>query len=83
MTGPTEAAYEAAARAYAGNRQAGINAAVDAVWSLARTQVAAEIRAEAKREIEFKATRLWFELGEHQLETVAEWAARIAEGGGR
>ena len=83
MTGPTEAAYEAARAAYdsvvithgafghrTGHHEA-VLAAVDAVWSLARTQVAAEIRASVRVPGEAVGpARLMF----------AEWAARIAEG---
>lgn len=45
-----------------------------------RAKIAAEIRAEAQREIDTQGSWFWFVHGETGLKSGAEWAARIAEG---
>ena len=47
-----------------------------------RRQAAADIRAEAQREIDTQGSWFWFVHGETGLKSGAEWAARIAEGSG-
>lgn len=80
MTGPTPAVYEAAVLAYEdGNddhySSTALDRAVDAVWALARTQVAEEIR---------RARSPWDGVPTKPTADAAiEWAAGIAEGGGQ
>lgn len=45
-----------------------------------RAKIAAEIRAEAQREIDTQGSWFWFVHGEAGLNSGGEWAARIAEG---
>ena len=91
MADPTPEVYAAAADAYRGELQMGewhaaepgsLRAAVDAVWRIAEREIRAKVAAELRAALTSSARPPWAVIGNvYRAASVAEWAARIAEGG--